>query len=164
MYRFYLLTTIVLLALFGGAYWRHCQQSDADAHARAAAVAASEMALKAQQSTAACKARDEWASRAASRAEEDQKKQEVLRGQWAADTARIAADTMGYQTQVTRLRGELAAVEQQLGEVRSARAAAAAQGFELAREVEVLRIAKRNAELEVQRTTEILVRRAAQSP
>jgi len=47
--------------------------------------------------------------------------------------------------------------------VRHARIEAAGQGLELAREVELLRIAKRNAELEVQRTTEILVRRATQS-
>jgi hypothetical protein len=163
MNRFYLIIPLVFLTLFGGVYWYHSQQSDADAQARAAAVAAAESAAKAQQSAAEAKARAEVASRAAARVEAERKKQELLHEQWSAETARIAAETEGYQKQATLLRAELAGVEQQLSAVRHARIDAAAKGMELAREVELLRIAKRNAELEVQRTTEILVRRATQS-
>jgi hypothetical protein len=163
MNRFYLIIPIVFLTLFGGVYWYHSQQSDADAHARAAAVAAAESAAKAQQSAAEAKARAEVAARAAARVEAERKKQELLHAQWSTETARIAAETEGYQQQATILRAELAGVEQQLSAVRHARIDAASKGLELAREVELLRIAKRNAELEVQRTTEILVRRATQS-
>lgn len=163
MNRFYLIIPLVLLALFGGVYWRHSQQRDADAQARAAAFAAAESAAKAQQSTTEGKARAEVAARAAARVEAELKKQELLTAQWTAETARIAAETEGCQKQATLLRAELAGVEQQLSTVRHARMDAAGQGLELAREVELLRIAKRNAELEVQRTTEILVRRATQS-
>ncbi len=163
MNRFYLILPLVCLTLFGGAYWHHRQQSDADAQARAAAVAVAEAAAKAQQSAAEGKARAEVAARAAARAEAERRKQELLQEQWSAETARIAAETEGYQKQATILRAELAGVEQQLSAVRNARVEAAAKDLELAREVELLRIAKRNAELEVQRTTEILVRRATQS-
>ena len=163
MNRFYLILPLVFLTLFGGVYWRHSQQRDADAQARAAAVAAVESAAKAQQSATEGKARAEVAARASARVEAERKKQEFLDAQCSADTARIAAESEGYQKQVTNLRAELAEVEQQVSAVRHARIEAAGQGLELAREVELLRIAKRNAELEVQRTTEILVRRATQS-
>ena len=56
MNRFYLIIPIVFLTLFGGVYWYHIQQSDADTQARAAAVAAAESAAKAQQSAAEAKA------------------------------------------------------------------------------------------------------------
>ena len=163
MIRFYLIIPLVLLTLFAGVYRHHRQQSDAEAQASAAAVAAAESAAKALQFAAEGKARAEVAARAAARAEAERQKQELLAAQWSAETVRIASETEGYQKQATLLRAELAGVEQQLSAVRQARIEAAGQGLELAREVELLRIAKRNAELEVQRTTEILVRRANQS-
>ena len=48
MNRFYLILPLVFLTLFGGVYCRHSQQRDADAQARAAAVAAVEAKMPKQ--------------------------------------------------------------------------------------------------------------------
>jgi phosphoenolpyruvate carboxylase len=163
MNRFYLFIPVVLLSLFGGAYWQYRIHSDAEAQSRMEAAAASEMAAKTRQSAFEDSAREESARRAADRIEQAQNKREAFSVQWSAESARIAAETEGYQAQIILLRTELAGIGQQLMEMRKSTALVTALNFELSREVELKRIAKRNAELEVQRTTEILARRAAQT-
>ena len=163
MNRFYLIIPVVLLALFGGLYWQHQVQRAAGAQVRAASAAAAQVAEQARKVAAERKARDEADQRIATRQAEEQKKLATARAQWSADSVRLATETAEAQAQVAQLRTELVTVEKQLNDARQARVAQATQAMELAREVELGRIAKRNAELEVQRTTEILARRAAQS-
>ena len=161
MNRFYLIIPLVLLAVFGGVYWQHSQQRATELMVRTAAVATEKKAAQEQQAAAELKAREAAAQRTAARLAEEQIKQTIERTQWAAETARIAADTAAHLAQSAQLRTDVAKFEGQLKAAREANAAGAAQALELAREVELARIAKRNAELEVQRITAMLARLAA---
>jgi glucose dehydrogenase len=163
MNRFYLLIPLVLLALFGAAYAQHRQQREAELVARSTAASAAKAAAQEQQADAERKAREAADQRSAARQREAQQKEEAERVRRESETAQIEADTQAHLGQARQLRVELAAVERQLAAARSANAAETAQVLALAREVELARIAKRNAELELQRTTAILARCAAQS-
>lgn len=163
MNRFYLIIPLVLLSLFGCVYWQHSQQRATELMARTAAASTAKKTAQAEQVVAEGKAREAAAQRTAARLTEEQTKQTTERAQWAAETARIATDTDAYLAQSAQLRSDLAKIEGLVRAAREATAVSSAQALELAREVELARIAKRNAELELQRTTAILARRAAQS-
>ena len=163
MNRFYLIIPLVLLAVFGGVYWQYSQQRATEDLVRAAMACAAKVAAQAQQDAVQRRALEEANQRTTVRLAEVQKKQEEQHARWAADTAQILAETARYRAQSDQLREELVTVEKQLNDARKTNAADSVQALALAREVELARIAKRNAELEVQRTTEILARRAAQT-
>ncbi len=161
MNRFYLIVPVVLLALFGGVYWQHSSNAVSEARMKAAATAEAKLAEETRKADAERKAREDADKRAAARLAEEQKKEDDKRIKWEADNAQIAADAARYDAQAATFTKELTALEKQLAEIRATGQSLNRQNFELARDVELARIAKRNAELEIQRTTEILARTAA---
>lgn len=160
MNRFYLIIPVVLLALFGGVYWNHIGHSKAESRAKAAAAFEAKAAEEAKKAEAERKAREDAEKRSADRLAEEKKKEADKLAKWEADNAQIAADTERYETQVKTLAAEAAALEKQIADVRTAKQLQGKENFELAREIELARIAKRNAEMEIQRTTEMLARSA----
>ncbi|HEY9250307.1 MAG TPA: hypothetical protein VIO38_14305, partial [Rariglobus sp.] len=105
-------------------------------------------------------ARIDAEKRAADRLAEEQKKDAEKRARYEEESRRIAEDTARYSAQVKTLAAESAALDQQLSDLRTRRENLNTGGFVLAREVELARIAKRNAELEIQRLTEMVARQA----
>lgn len=160
MNRFYLIAPVVLLVLFGGLYWNHVRSADAEAQAKVAAAFEAQAAEDARKAEAERKAREDAEKRAAERLAEEQKREEAKAAKWAADSAQIAADKARYEEQTKALLAEAAALEKEIATVRGDRQTLKRDNFELAREIELARIAKRNAELEIQRTTEMLARSA----
>jgi hypothetical protein len=163
MRRLYFIVPVIGLGFFGGAYWQFSERSAEAARVRAGELAATRVNEQARLAAAEVKAKSEADQRTLTRLADEEKKQAALHVQWEADSAQIATETIRYQAQIGALRTEVAEVERQLAEARKTKVSEAARAFELAREVELARIAKRNAELELQRTTEILARRAGQT-
>lgn len=160
MNRIYLIAPVILLGLFGGIYWQHSRAAAAHAVEKAALVAAAREAETAKKAEAERLARIDAEKRAADRLAEEQKKDAEKRARYDEESRRIAEDTARYSAQVKTLAAESAALDQQLSDLRTRRENLNTGGFVLAREVELARIAKRNAELEIQRLTEMVARQA----
>lgn len=163
MNRLYLIIPIILLALFGGVYWQHSLTADADARAKAAATAQAKSIADAQKAETERKAREDADLRAAARLAEEKKKEDEKRAKWDADNARITEETARYSAQVAALTQEQTALEKALADTRAQREKLARENFETARAIELARIARRNAELEVQRMTEMVARKAGET-
>ena len=161
MNRLYLTVPLLLVAVFGGIYWQHSRTVAAHTAERAAAVAAALQAEADQKAEAERQARADADKRTADRLAEEQKKTAEKKARYEADDSILAADTARYAAKVTELTAELATQEKQLAELHARRATLNAETFALAKDVELARIAKRNAELEIQRLTEMLARQAA---
>jgi hypothetical protein len=160
MNRLYLIAPVVLLGLFGGVYAQHTRHAAEQAKNRAAQVAAARAAEEARKTAAEHQARADAEERAAARAREEQQKIDGKRARWEAEGARIAADTARYQTQADYVRQKIADAKRQLETRRAQEESLRQSAFERDRQIELARIAKRNAEIEIQRLTEILARKA----
>lgn len=161
MNRLYLTVPLILVTLFGGIYWQHSRTVTAHAVEKAAAVAAAQQVEAGKKAEAERQARADADKRAADRLAEEQNKAAEKKARYEEDGRVLAADTARYTAKVTALTAELAAQEKQLADLRARRAALNTETFTLAKEVELARIAKRNAELEIQRLTEMVARQAA---
>ena len=163
MNRFYLIVPVVLLGVFGGVYWQHTQHSAEAAKAKAELVQQAKVAEEAKKAESERKAREDADRRAAARLAEEDKKQEEKRIRWETEGARLVEETARYQKQAADLARQIAEAEKKIVAQRGEREARARAAFEQEREIELIRIAKRNAELEIQRLTEIVARKAGTS-
>ncbi len=161
MNRFYLIVPLVLSLLFGGVYWQHRQHSAEAAKVKAEQVAKAKAEEDAKKSEAERKAREDAEKRTAARAAEEKKKEDDKQAKWVADGVKISDETSGYVAQTAAYTKEIATLEKELAAIRSAKELAGKEVFAQAREVELALIAKRNAELEIQRLTEMVARKAA---
>ena len=161
MNRLYLLVPVILLALFGGIYWQHTRTAAHEAAAKAAEVAAANSADAAKKAEAERKAREDAAKRTAERLAEEAKRDAEKRARHEEENRRLAADTATYRAQIATLTVESTGLEKQLADLRARREKLNTDAFALAKEVELARIAKRNAELEIQRLTDMVARQAA---
>lgn len=161
MNRPYLLVPVILLALFGGVYWQHTRTAAHETAVKAAAVAAAKEADAAKKAEAERKARADAEKRTAERLAEEARRDAEKRARTEEENLRIAADTAAYRTQIATLATETSTLEKQLAELRARREKLNTDAFALAKEVELARIAKRNAELEIQRLTDMVARQAA---
>lgn len=163
MNRFYLIAPLVFAAVFGGIYWQHTKSAAAEAVAKQAEVARVEQEAAAKKAAAEQQARDDADKRSAARLAEEKKAEADKKARWETETQTIAADTKTYQNQAVTSNKELARLNAELIALRATKEAAAQEAFEFARSIELDRIKKRNAELEIQRLTELLTTRATGS-
>lgn len=161
MNRLYLLAPIVLLAVFGGFYWQHTRTAATESTDKAAAIIAAERAELANKTEAEHRARADAEKRSAERTAEEAKRDVEKRARTEEENRRIATDTATHRAQVAALTAETAALQAQLTALQTRRATLNTEAFALAKEVELARIAKRNAELEIQRLTDMVARQAA---
>jgi chromosome segregation ATPase len=161
MNRLYLLVPVLLLAVFGGVFWQYTRTAAHEAEVKAAEVAAAKQAESAKKAEAELKARADAEQRTAERLAEEAKRDAEKRARIEEENRRIAADTTTYRTQIATLTTETTSLEKQLTELRARREQLNTDAFALAKEVELARIAKRNAELEIQRLTDMVARQAA---
>lgn len=163
MKRIYVIVPIVLLVLFVVYYARFNSSHQLELVAReqaAAELRASEEARKLElEAEAAAEGRRKAgektradAERKAKQREDQQRIDEEIRG----DTERALADLQSTSEELDKSKARLT-------EVRAAREKLEKQTFELAAEVELMKIARRNAELQLQRATEMVAARAEAS-
>ena len=161
MNRFYIIVPLMLLALFGGVYWKHVQDASEIAKAKAAAVRQAKAADEAKKAEADRRSREDSAKREAERLAAEQKKEADKRAKWEADSARIAEDTANYTAKAAETAGQVAALQQRLADLRASKKTLNEEAFGAAHDTEALAIQKRDAELEIQRMNTILIRKAA---
>ena len=161
MNRFYIIVPLILLAAFGGVYWKHNQDAAESAKQEAVAVAQAKAADEAKKAEADRQSREDTAKREAARLADEQKKEADKRAKWDADSARIAEDTASYTAKTAEAARQVEALKNQLAALRASKKTLNEQYFSAVHDTEILNIQKRDAELEIQRLNEVLVRKAA---
>ena len=160
MNKLYLTVPVVLTLAFSGLYFTHAKQAAAKAEiARVEAdkAAAEEAAKKAE---AERQAREDADRRTAERLAEEQKKADEKAAKWAAQGRQIADDTAAYIAQAAKGEAELKTLEAKLATLRAEKEKAVRASFDFDLEIEKARVAKRAAELEIQRLVEMTARKA----
>jgi cell division protein FtsB len=160
MNRFYLIAPLVMSLIFGGIYFNHTKHADEAAAIKLAEVAKLKDEEEAKKAEAERKAREDGEKRTAARALEENKKEEDKIAKWNADGAKIAEETAGYNAAIAKYTAEVAGLEKEIGDLRTSKELAIKEVFAQAREVEMAHIAKRTAEFEIQRLTEMVARKA----
>ena len=160
---FYVLFPAILLGVFLFYYTASKAETEAREKAAKAEMAKEKAEADQKKALAEAKAREDAEKRAADRSADEAKAAKEKEDKYNSDMARIKEDTdrsnataATYAKQVSDLTIELDSLHKQKDtEMR--------ESFELAKKVELAEIARRNAELEIQRYTAMLVDRADQS-
>ncbi|WP_221030179.1 hypothetical protein [Actomonas aquatica] len=163
MNKSYIIVPILLMVGFGFIYKKAAhdielveQQEQAELDAKAA----EEAAIKAE---AERQAKEDAERRTAEREADEAAKEAKKRADWEARGIEIAEATAEANAEADKLAEQAAELELKLRATRNERDAQAGEAFDLAKKVELARIAKRNAELEIQRMTAMVTKRAEES-
>lgn len=157
---FYFILPLVAMVAFGGYYYGVFYR-DQVAHEQAEKQRLDEEARIAREAKVAAEAKSaaEAKARAEQKREDEQKKRdERERKQKEADD-KLAEDTEAAEKRATALGKTHADLEIQLAELRRSREAEQKKAFELRRQVEEVKIERRNAELAIQLDTEKIASR-----
>lgn len=163
MKKIYLIVPLILLVGFSFYYLQFAKDLAIKEQEKEAARQAEIAAEDAKKAEAERIAREESAKRAAEREAEQAKKEADRRAKWDADGAKIASDTADYKKQGDAYTKEINGLELQLLEIRRLKDQRTNEALALTEQVELARIGKRNAELEVQRLTDMVAQQAAKS-
>ncbi len=163
MNKFYIIVPLILMVVFGFIYKDFSTKYEIQEAEEAAALQAAEEAAATQKAEAERKAKEDADRRTAEREADEAAKLAERRAKWEAAGAAIAKATAEANAEADKLAAEAADLELQLREIRNQRDAKAAEAFELTKEVELARIAKRTAELDIQRMTAMVAKEAENS-
>lgn len=159
----YLIIPGILLGLFLIVWFGH-QKERQEREAKRAAVLAKKMAEeKAAKEDSERRAREDAAKKQAEREAEAKAKEEERRAKQAAIDKQIKDETEAARKEADKFHKELMALEIEIDRLRKQRDGLTREAFELAKQVEMAKVARRNAELESQRMVEMIARRAADS-
>lgn len=109
------------------------------------------------------KARKDADDRAKARADEEAAKEAEKRRKWDEESKRIQDDTNAALARGDKSAKEVAKLEIDLDNLHKASEKASREAFDIAKRVERAQAERQAAELEIQRTTEMIARRAADS-
>lgn len=153
----------IMLALFLVVYSSAKKAAEDRERVRLEKIAAKLDAEKKQKDEAERVAALDAQKRQKEREEEDRKKEaDRRRKQEAADKA-VRDETTQFRTEADSQAKKAAELEIELDRLRKQRETETRQEFDLAKQVELARIAKQNAEFEEQRLTAMIAQRAGQS-
>ena len=159
----YLIFPGVLLAGFLVIYFSHKEKAEAKERAHVAEVAKKKAEDDEKKKVAEAKAREDAKKRQDERDAEEKKKEQEKAAKQAADDKKVKDQTAEYTAKVDTLTKQVGQLEIELDRLRKEKDKTSRETFDLAKQVELTRIARRNAELEIQRMTEMVTRRASES-
>jgi len=154
--------TVLLVGLFV-IYTGHVKQAEEEARGVAAEVAKARADADEKKKSAESKARADAKKRQDERDAEEKKKSDEKSARQAADDKKVADQTAEFLAKAGAAQKQVSALEAELDRLRKDEDKASRDNFETAKKVELARIARRTAELEIQRTTDMIARRAEQS-
>ena len=163
MNKIYIISPSVLLAVFAFFYSQFTKDYAAKIIEKERVVAEAKTAEEAKKKEAEDRARKDADERQKKREAEEAQKAAEKKAKWEAAGKEIADATARYNKDAEKHAKQSAELEIQLSELRAQKEKVSREAFELAKKVELARISKRNAELEVQRMTEMVSRRASES-
>lgn len=159
----YLIFPAAMLGVFLVFYMSHAKELHEKEQRKIAEAKTAREAADAKKAAAEKKAREDAAKRQQERDAEEKQKADEKAAKQAADDKKVKDDTAKYVAQGDAAAKQLAAAEQELDRLRKEKDKTSREAFDIAKQVELSRIARRNAELEIQRMNEMIVKRASDS-
>lgn len=159
----YFIAPIAGIGLFLFFYFSHVEgakQAAADKKAKIEAADRAEAERKAQLEKIA---REDAAKKAAERADAEAKKDAEKLAAWKAQGDKIQSETDEAIKACSESTAKIGAYEKELNALRKAKEQANRDYLETSRELEQARIARRLAEMEIQRLTELMIAKADSS-
>lgn len=153
----------IMLALFLVVYTSHVKEAEERERARIANVDRMRKEEEEKKKEAEKLAAEDAQKRAREREAEDRKKEEERRKKKEAIDKEIADDTNKYRTEADNSAHDASQLEIELDRLHKEKDQLGREDFDLAKKVELARVAKRNAELQQQHLTQMIAQRADQS-
>lgn len=159
----YLVFPGLMLVAFLVFYLSYKKEAEAKEIAHKAKVAEERAAVEKKKKDAEAKAREDAAKRQKEREDEERAKEAEKVAKQAADDKKVRDQTAEFVAKGQAAAKQVAALEAELTKLRADKDKTIRETFDLRKQVELARIARRNAELEIQRMTEMVARRASDS-
>jgi len=159
----YVISVGSMLAVFLVFYFSETKRIELLEKQHAEEAAAAKKAEEIRKAAIETKAREDAQKRTAQRAAEEARKEAEKVAKWEADGKKIQETTDQYNAEADLSAKKAADLEVQLSALRMAKEKVNREAFELSKEVERKKIARRDAELEIQRTTTMVANKAAES-
>jgi len=159
----YIIAPAVMLVVFTFFYFSQAKRLEEQEIARQEAIEQKRQEDEAKRAAIEEKARLDAAKRAEEREAEAAKKEADRVAKFLAEGAEIQQATDEYNAEADRYAKEIAALEIKLDTLRKQKEELNAQVLASAKRVEQAQIDKRNAEIEIQRKTEVMINRAESS-
>lgn len=163
MKKVYFIVPLVLTIAFAFYYSGFAEELEQREAERAREVARVEAEAAGRKKEAEIAAKEDADRRSAERQAEEAKRAADREARWQEETQKILDATTKFGAEADKLAKQAADLEIQLLNLRQQREQVGKESFDLEKQVEAARVAKRNAELEIQRTTEMIARRASNS-
>jgi hypothetical protein len=159
----YFLLPIVLTGVFLMFYFKHQKEAVAREHARGQEMAQKAAAEKAVKDAAEAKAKESARLAQQERDRENAEREAARKAQQEAVDKEIKDKTNASLAEIEAATKRAKELEAEITRLISDRERVTREAFDLAKQVELAMVAKRNAELEEQRLTEMIARRATDS-
>lgn len=163
MNKIYYIVPAILTVIFTIYFFRFSEELEQRDAAKAAEVAQIQAEAAAKKKEAEMRAKEDADRRAAEREAEEARRIAEREANWERVSQEIADVTAELNERADELSKQANALDLQLVALREKRAQTARESFALERRVEEARIRKRNAEMEIQRMTEMISQRAERS-
>jgi hypothetical protein len=159
----YLIIPAILMVGFLFIYFGHVETMHQKETAKAASIAQEKASAEAKKKDAEDKARSDAKKRQEERDAEEARKEKEKSDKQAADDKKVRDAVAEFTAKANAASKQATSLEQELDRIRKEKDRLSRETFDFAKEVELARIARRNAELEIQRMTEMIARRAGES-
>ncbi|MEO6005946.1 MAG: hypothetical protein ABIZ04_08785 [Opitutus sp.] len=159
----YVISVGGMLAVFLFFYFSFLKQTEIKEKQRAEQVAQERKVEEERKAAIEAKARDDAAKRAAERVAAEEKKEADKLARWNAEGQKIQDATNAANAKADAYAKQISNLELELNTLRTNKEKLNREAFEFAKQVEQARVNKRNAELEIQRMTDMIAKRAADS-
>jgi predicted RNase H-like nuclease (RuvC/YqgF family) len=164
MNKFYVIFPTVLLIAFGVYYTQIAKPEMAEQDRRAAEkVLEQQAADDARRAEIEKKAQEDARKVQQERELKEQAKQEKARHDREEQANQIAAETAKFETQATSLSKQISDMDKEITELRNKREELSRDVFDSAAKVELAKIDRRNAELEIQRMYDMVAQKVNES-
>ncbi len=164
MNKFYVIFPTFLLIAFTVYYTQVAQpEMAAQAKAQAAAAAAEQAAEDARRKAIEKKAQEDARRQQMQREAQDRARAEKARKQHEQQVQEVTNDTDRFLKQAADLRSQIASTQKEIEDLRNQREQLNRQMFNDAASVETARIARRNAELDIQRMYDMVAKKVDDS-
>jgi hypothetical protein len=159
----YLIFPGIMLAGFLVIYTGHRKEAEAKEIRMKAEAETARLEAEKKKKEAETKAREDARKRQEEREAEERKKEEEKAAKQAKDDKMVRDQIAEYTAKADSAQKQVNALEIELDKLRKEKDRVSRETFDLAKQLELARVERRNAELEIQRMHEMIVRKASES-
>jgi len=159
----YVISVGSMLAVFLFFYTTHLKEADIAEKARIEKKAREDAEIKAKKDEREAQARKDAADRAAKRDADEKEKEAQKVAAYKADVKKIQDSLDDHNAKADEYAKLISRLDIELNNLRAAKERLNRDAFDVAKQVEAARVEKRTSELEIQRVTDMIAKRAVDS-